>query len=130
MVTLPFVLPSPLQINQPKPSLRNVDPRILPRGPDFTPAFADFGRQTSGGRVAAVSVSLCRCSFSQEPPSPLLPHRPTLALRHLRNPKAGDKEGIFVFLSPSLPVSVSSSSISCYFSCLPVICLSPFLPWL
>ncbi|KAM5320738.1 eukaryotic translation initiation factor 4 gamma 3 isoform 7-T8 [Glossophaga mutica] len=38
------------KINQPKLPLRTLDPRILPRGPDFTPAFADFGRQTSGGR--------------------------------------------------------------------------------
>ncbi|XP_064326480.1 eukaryotic translation initiation factor 4 gamma 3 isoform X3 [Phalacrocorax carbo] len=38
------------QVNQPKLPLRTLDPRILPRGPDFTPAFADFGRQTSGGR--------------------------------------------------------------------------------
>ncbi|XP_027697149.1 eukaryotic translation initiation factor 4 gamma 3 isoform X4 [Vombatus ursinus] len=38
------------KINQPKLPMRTLDPRILPRGPDFTPAFADFGRQTSGGR--------------------------------------------------------------------------------
>ncbi|XP_015152755.2 eukaryotic translation initiation factor 4 gamma 3 isoform X9 [Gallus gallus] len=38
------------QVNQPKLPLRTLDPRILPRGPDFTPAFADFGRQPSGGR--------------------------------------------------------------------------------
>ncbi|XP_007933855.1 eukaryotic translation initiation factor 4 gamma 3 [Orycteropus afer afer] len=38
------------KINQPKLPLRTLDPRILPRGPDFTPAFADFGRQTPGGR--------------------------------------------------------------------------------
>ncbi|KAM9270113.1 eukaryotic translation initiation factor 4 gamma 3 isoform 5-T6 [Morus bassanus] len=38
------------QVNQPKLPLRTLDPRILPRGPDFTPAFADFGRQASGGR--------------------------------------------------------------------------------
>nr|KAF6377900.1 eukaryotic translation initiation factor 4 gamma 3 [Myotis myotis] len=36
------------KINQPK--LRTLDPRVLPRGPDFTPAFADFGRQSPGGR--------------------------------------------------------------------------------
>ncbi|XP_077693207.1 eukaryotic translation initiation factor 4 gamma 3 isoform X14 [Eretmochelys imbricata] len=41
------------QINQPKLPVRTLDPRILPRGPDFTPAFADFGRQTSGGRGVA-----------------------------------------------------------------------------
>uniref|UniRef100_A0A8C9FC57 Eukaryotic translation initiation factor 4 gamma 3 n=1 Tax=Pavo cristatus TaxID=9049 RepID=A0A8C9FC57_PAVCR len=38
------------KVNQPKLPLRTLDPRILPRGPDFTPAFADFGRQPSGGR--------------------------------------------------------------------------------
>ncbi|KAM6313049.1 eukaryotic translation initiation factor 4 gamma 3 isoform 2-T2 [Podargus strigoides] len=44
------------QVNQPKLSLRTLDPRILPRGPDFTPAFADFGRQTSGGRNVSGSL--------------------------------------------------------------------------
>ncbi|XP_055654890.1 eukaryotic translation initiation factor 4 gamma 3 isoform X15 [Falco peregrinus] len=44
------------QVNQPKLPLRSLDPRILPRGPDFTPAFADFGRQTSGGRNVAGSL--------------------------------------------------------------------------
>uniref|UniRef100_A0A8D0NNZ9 Eukaryotic translation initiation factor 4 gamma 3 n=1 Tax=Sus scrofa TaxID=9823 RepID=A0A8D0NNZ9_PIG len=38
------------KINQPKLPMRTLDPRILPRGPDFTPAFADFGRQSPGGR--------------------------------------------------------------------------------
>ncbi|XP_078186757.1 eukaryotic translation initiation factor 4 gamma 3 isoform X11 [Callithrix jacchus] len=38
------------KINQPKLPVRTLDSRILPRGPDFTPAFADFGRQTPGGR--------------------------------------------------------------------------------
>uniref|UniRef100_A0A8C6JLQ6 Uncharacterized protein n=1 Tax=Melopsittacus undulatus TaxID=13146 RepID=A0A8C6JLQ6_MELUD len=38
------------KVNQPKLPLRTLDPRILPRGPDFTPAFADFGRQSPGGR--------------------------------------------------------------------------------
>ncbi|XP_045154695.1 eukaryotic translation initiation factor 4 gamma 3 isoform X12 [Echinops telfairi] len=38
------------KINQPKLPMRTLDPRFLPRGPDFTPAFADFGRQTPGGR--------------------------------------------------------------------------------
>lgn len=47
-----------MQVNQPKLPLRTLDPRILPRGPDFTPAFADFGRQTSGGRNVSGSVSL------------------------------------------------------------------------
>ncbi|KAM6116878.1 eukaryotic translation initiation factor 4 gamma 3 isoform 5-T5 [Phoenicopterus ruber ruber] len=44
------------QVNQPKLPLRTLDPRILPRGPDFTPAFADFGRQTSGGRNVSGSL--------------------------------------------------------------------------
>ncbi|XP_039365451.1 eukaryotic translation initiation factor 4 gamma 3 isoform X4 [Mauremys reevesii] len=65
------------QINQPKLPVRTLDPRILPRGPDFTPAFADFGRQTSGGRgVAACKVqnnpgmpSVARCGT---PACPLL----------------------------------------------------------
>uniref|UniRef100_A0A2K6EF49 Eukaryotic translation initiation factor 4 gamma 3 n=1 Tax=Propithecus coquereli TaxID=379532 RepID=A0A2K6EF49_PROCO len=45
-----------MQINQPKLPMRTLDPRILPRGPDFTPAFADFGRQTPGGR----GVPICK----------------------------------------------------------------------
>ncbi|XP_055654891.1 eukaryotic translation initiation factor 4 gamma 3 isoform X16 [Falco peregrinus] len=73
------------QVNQPKLPLRSLDPRILPRGPDFTPAFADFGRQTSGGRNVAGSAckvqsnpglpSLARCG---SPACPLLvsPHPP------------------------------------------------------
>ncbi|KYO24626.1 hypothetical protein Y1Q_0023290 [Alligator mississippiensis] len=44
------------QINQPKLPVRTLDPRILPRGPDFTPAFADFGRQASGGRGVSGSL--------------------------------------------------------------------------
>ncbi|XP_075293740.1 eukaryotic translation initiation factor 4 gamma 3 isoform X4 [Opisthocomus hoazin] len=44
------------QVSQPKLPLRTLDPRILPRGPDFTPAFADFGRQTSGGRIIPGSL--------------------------------------------------------------------------
>ncbi|KAM8989993.1 eukaryotic translation initiation factor 4 gamma 3 isoform 22-T22 [Ara ararauna] len=44
------------QVNQPKLPLRTLDPRILPRGPDFTPAFADFGRQTPGGRNVSGSL--------------------------------------------------------------------------
>nr|XP_038022515.1 eukaryotic translation initiation factor 4 gamma 3 isoform X16 [Anas platyrhynchos] len=73
------------QVNQPKLPLRTLDPRILPRGPDFTPAFADFGRQTSGGRNVSGSAckvqsnpglpSLARCG---SPACPLLvsPHPP------------------------------------------------------
>ncbi|XP_031987869.1 eukaryotic translation initiation factor 4 gamma 3 isoform X7 [Corvus moneduloides] len=73
------------QINQPKLPLRTLDPRILPRGPDFTPAFADFGRQAPGGRNVSGSAckvqstpglpSLARCG---PPACPLLvsPHPP------------------------------------------------------
>ncbi|XP_039223687.1 eukaryotic translation initiation factor 4 gamma 3 isoform X6 [Crotalus tigris] len=41
------------KINQPKLPLRTLDSRILARGPDFTPAFADFGRPVPGGRASA-----------------------------------------------------------------------------
>ncbi|NXX77805.1 IF4G3 factor, partial [Urocolius indicus] len=73
------------KVNQPKLPLRTLDPRILPRGPDFTPAFADFGRQPSGGRNVSGSAckvqsnpglpSLARCG---SPACPLLvsPHPP------------------------------------------------------
>lgn len=45
-----------LQITQTKQISRPIDPaRILSRGPDFTPSYADFGRQPQSGRVAAVS---------------------------------------------------------------------------
>ncbi|XP_043080532.1 eukaryotic translation initiation factor 4 gamma 3 isoform X1 [Puntigrus tetrazona] len=40
------------KINQNKLPMRPVDPRVISRGPDFTPAFADFGRQITGGRGA------------------------------------------------------------------------------
>ncbi|XP_074162094.1 eukaryotic translation initiation factor 4 gamma 3 isoform X14 [Sminthopsis crassicaudata] len=54
------------KINQPKLPMRTLDPRILPRGPDFTPAFADFGRQTSGGRgVPLLNVGPRRSQPSQ-----------------------------------------------------------------
>lgn len=42
------------QINQNKLPMRPIDPRVISRGPDFTPAFADFGRQIQGGRGAPV----------------------------------------------------------------------------
>uniref|UniRef100_A0A8C5Q9N7 Eukaryotic translation initiation factor 4 gamma 3 n=1 Tax=Leptobrachium leishanense TaxID=445787 RepID=A0A8C5Q9N7_9ANUR len=38
------------KINQPKIPLRTLDTRMLQRGPDFTPAYADFGRPSPGGR--------------------------------------------------------------------------------
>ncbi|XP_017305983.1 eukaryotic translation initiation factor 4 gamma 3 isoform X2 [Ictalurus punctatus] len=40
------------KINQTKLPIRPVDSRVLSRGPDFTPAFADFSRQLLGGRGA------------------------------------------------------------------------------
>uniref|UniRef100_A0A3Q3RLQ5 Eukaryotic translation initiation factor 4 gamma, 3a n=1 Tax=Mastacembelus armatus TaxID=205130 RepID=A0A3Q3RLQ5_9TELE len=43
------------KMNQNKLPSRMVDTRVISRGPDFTPAFADFGRQMTGGRGAAVS---------------------------------------------------------------------------
>lgn len=45
-------------MNQNKLPSRVVDSRVISRGPDFTPAFADFGRQITGGRGAAVSHAL------------------------------------------------------------------------
>uniref|UniRef100_A0A3Q2QLV1 Eukaryotic translation initiation factor 4 gamma 3 n=1 Tax=Fundulus heteroclitus TaxID=8078 RepID=A0A3Q2QLV1_FUNHE len=42
------------KMNQNKLPSRAVDSRVISRGPDFTPAFADFGRQMSGGRGAAL----------------------------------------------------------------------------
>ncbi|XP_054906390.1 eukaryotic translation initiation factor 4 gamma 3 isoform X7 [Poeciliopsis prolifica] len=42
------------KMNQNKLSSRAVDSRVISRGPDFTPAFADFGRQMTGGRGAAL----------------------------------------------------------------------------
>uniref|UniRef100_A0A6Q2WQ89 Uncharacterized protein n=1 Tax=Esox lucius TaxID=8010 RepID=A0A6Q2WQ89_ESOLU len=41
------------KINQNKLPTRTVESRVISRGPDFTPAFADFGRQMSGGRGGA-----------------------------------------------------------------------------
>ncbi|PKK24173.1 eukaryotic translation initiation factor 4 gamma, 3, partial [Columba livia] len=89
------------QVNQPKLPLRTLDPRILPRGPDFTPAFADFGRQTSGGRNVSGSAckvqsnpglpSLARCG---SPACPLLvsPHPP------LRIPFFSPQKSLHLFL--------------------------------
>ncbi|XP_051515924.1 eukaryotic translation initiation factor 4 gamma 3-like isoform X4 [Myxocyprinus asiaticus] len=49
------------KINQNKLPNRPVDPRAISRGPDFTPAFADFGRQIPGGRGAPLlNVSMRR----------------------------------------------------------------------
>uniref|UniRef100_A0A674AUM5 Eukaryotic translation initiation factor 4 gamma 3 n=1 Tax=Salmo trutta TaxID=8032 RepID=A0A674AUM5_SALTR len=42
------------KINQNKLPTRAVESRVISRGPDFTPAFADFGRQMSGGRGGAM----------------------------------------------------------------------------
>ncbi|XP_072569528.1 eukaryotic translation initiation factor 4 gamma 3 isoform X3 [Paramormyrops kingsleyae] len=49
------------KINQSKQSSRPADLRVISRGPDFTPAFADFGRQGSGGRgTPLMNVNLRR----------------------------------------------------------------------
>ncbi|NXM54156.1 IF4G3 factor, partial [Illadopsis cleaveri] len=76
------------KVNQPKLPLRTLDPRILPRGPDFTPAFADFGRQAPGGR----NVSGSACKVQSTPGLPSLarcgpPACPLLVSHHppLRN---------------------------------------------
>uniref|UniRef100_A0A669C9A2 Eukaryotic translation initiation factor 4 gamma 3 n=1 Tax=Oreochromis niloticus TaxID=8128 RepID=A0A669C9A2_ORENI len=44
------------KMNQNKLPSRAVDSRVISRGPDFTPAFADFGRQMSGGRSSIMSI--------------------------------------------------------------------------
>ncbi|XP_038677215.1 eukaryotic translation initiation factor 4 gamma 3-like isoform X6 [Scyliorhinus canicula] len=47
------------KINQTKQIARPLDPsRLLPRGPDFTPSYADFGRQPQSGRAGVVSQVL------------------------------------------------------------------------
>ncbi|KAM9299536.1 eukaryotic translation initiation factor 4 gamma 3 [Gastrophryne carolinensis] len=38
------------EVNQPKLPMRSLDTRMLQKGPDFTPAYADFGRLAPGGR--------------------------------------------------------------------------------
>ncbi|KAI1890557.1 hypothetical protein AGOR_G00154910 [Albula goreensis] len=48
------------KINQNKLPSRAMDSRVISRGPDFTPAFADFGRQMSGGRGAALMSASTR----------------------------------------------------------------------
>ncbi|OXB77368.1 UNVERIFIED_CONTAM: hypothetical protein H355_002360, partial [Colinus virginianus] len=70
------------KVNQPKLPLRTLDPRILPRGPDFTPAFADFGRQPSGGRNVSGSVSLQSAErpWIAVPGSVRFPSMPSLGL--------------------------------------------------
>ena len=45
------------QVNQnkvPQRQEQRQDQRVISRGPDFTPAFADFSRQTPGSRGAPV----------------------------------------------------------------------------
>lgn len=54
------------QINQNKLPMRPVDPRMISRGPDFTPAFADFGRQIPGGRGAPVRPNFLILTFIQK----------------------------------------------------------------
>lgn len=56
---LPQFLYPPGKINQNKQLARTVDPRTISWGPDFTPAFADFGRPASGGRGSPVSLHTC-----------------------------------------------------------------------
>ncbi|XP_069466444.1 eukaryotic translation initiation factor 4 gamma 3 isoform X4 [Ambystoma mexicanum] len=54
------------KINQTKLPSRTVEPRILQRGPDFTPPFADFGRPVPAGRgVPQVSVGTRRSQPNQ-----------------------------------------------------------------
>uniref|UniRef100_A0A8B9R8C0 Eukaryotic translation initiation factor 4 gamma, 3b n=1 Tax=Astyanax mexicanus TaxID=7994 RepID=A0A8B9R8C0_ASTMX len=53
------------KINQNKLPLRQVDPRVISRGPDFTPAFADFGRMIPGSRGAPVGFLTILFTFAQ-----------------------------------------------------------------
>uniref|UniRef100_A0A3Q3WIT3 Uncharacterized protein n=1 Tax=Mola mola TaxID=94237 RepID=A0A3Q3WIT3_MOLML len=48
------------KMNQNKLPSRVVDSRTISRGPDFTPAFADFGRQMTGGRGAPMNIGARR----------------------------------------------------------------------
>ncbi|XP_068097770.1 eukaryotic translation initiation factor 4 gamma 3 isoform X4 [Hyperolius riggenbachi] len=51
------------KINQPKLPIRTLDARMLQKGPDFTPAYADFGRLAPGGRgVPLLNVGVPRRS--------------------------------------------------------------------
>uniref|UniRef100_A0A8C7SQB3 Eukaryotic translation initiation factor 4 gamma 3 n=1 Tax=Oncorhynchus mykiss TaxID=8022 RepID=A0A8C7SQB3_ONCMY len=54
------------KINQNKLPTRAVESRVISRGPDFTPAFADFGRQMSGGRGGASFKESCELDFSTQ----------------------------------------------------------------
>lgn len=56
------------KMNQNKLPTRVVDSRVISRGPDFTPAFADFGRQMSGGRGTA----LMNISSRRPPPRKII----------------------------------------------------------
>ncbi|XP_069096177.1 eukaryotic translation initiation factor 4 gamma 3 isoform X12 [Pleurodeles waltl] len=54
------------KINQPKLPSRTLETRVLQRGPDFTPAFADFPRPAPAGRgVPLMSVGTRRSQPSQ-----------------------------------------------------------------
>ncbi len=64
------------QMNQNKLPSRVVESRAISRGPDFTPAFADFGRQMTGGRGAAVSHSYVHTQTHT------LPHFPLSVFQH------------------------------------------------
>uniref|UniRef100_A0A8C6PAK1 Eukaryotic translation initiation factor 4 gamma 3 n=1 Tax=Nothobranchius furzeri TaxID=105023 RepID=A0A8C6PAK1_NOTFU len=48
------------KMNQNKLQPRAVDSRVISRGPDFTPAFADFGRQTGGRGAALMNIAARR----------------------------------------------------------------------
>ncbi|XP_056129104.1 eukaryotic translation initiation factor 4 gamma 3 isoform X2 [Lampris incognitus] len=56
------------KINQNKLPSRAVDSRVISRGPDFTPAFADFGRQITGGR----GTSLMNMGARRPPPRKII----------------------------------------------------------
>uniref|UniRef100_A0A8C6PCN7 Eukaryotic translation initiation factor 4 gamma 3 n=1 Tax=Nothobranchius furzeri TaxID=105023 RepID=A0A8C6PCN7_NOTFU len=48
------------KMNQNKLQPRAVDSRVISRGPDFTPAFADFGRQTGGRGAQLMNIAARR----------------------------------------------------------------------
>ncbi|XP_028301688.1 eukaryotic translation initiation factor 4 gamma 3 isoform X4 [Gouania willdenowi] len=58
------------KMNQNKQQSRVMDTRVISRGPDFTPAFADFGRQMSSGRGAA----LMNIGARRPPPRKIIMH--------------------------------------------------------
>uniref|UniRef100_A0A8C2Z5D4 Eukaryotic translation initiation factor 4 gamma 3 n=1 Tax=Cyclopterus lumpus TaxID=8103 RepID=A0A8C2Z5D4_CYCLU len=60
------------KINQNKAPPRVVESRVISRGPDFTPAFADFGRQMTGGRGSAVSLGVINIGARRPPPRKII----------------------------------------------------------